>query len=224
MMKFPTFLRSFETFHHCKILCHWDPCHKFQTILAVGGMCQHKQQNEMSKPSMVPWTWIWDSLSLPFDSGLLGHQQSYVWQFEGPRMDVSLILLVTSQGMKPLNVEFCAGVWTVTQLAVCAKGKKLRCQYRRSGIGIGIPGCSSALGLVRCHLFNHPGSELVNKGSTQTSINTNHPSSGRIPAFVCTKNLCPDLWSNEVINLNWSPLQSHARAPKAWHELQQAPP
>ena len=135
MMKFPTFLRSFETFHHCKILCHWDPCHKFQTILAVGGMCQHKQQNEMSKPSMVPWTWIWDSLSLPFDSGLLGHQQSYVWQFEGPRMDVSLILLVTSQGMKPLNFEFCAGVWTVTQLAVCAKGKKIRCQYRRSGIG-----------------------------------------------------------------------------------------
>ena len=29
-------------------------------------------------------------------------------------MDVSLILL-----------EFCAGVWTVTQLAVCAKGKKI---------------------------------------------------------------------------------------------------
>ena len=36
-----------------------------------------------------------------------------------------LILLVTSQGMKPLNFEFFAGVWTVTQLAVCAKGKKI---------------------------------------------------------------------------------------------------
>ncbi len=95
-----------ETFHHRKILGHWDPCHKFQTILAVAGIWQHKQQNEMSKP----WTWILDSLSLPFDSGLLGHQL-YVWHFEGgPKLDVSLILLATSQEMKPLNFVLGLGL------------------------------------------------------------------------------------------------------------------
>lgn len=217
MMKFPTFLRSFETFHHCKILCHWDPCHKFQTILAVGGMCQHKQQNEMSKPSMVPWTWIWDSLSLPFDSGLLGHQQSYVWQFEGPRMDVSLILLVTSQGMKPLNFEFCAGVWTVTQLAVCVNGKKLRCQYRRSGIGdrhtrlLKCPRAGEVSSLQSSRFWTCKQRQYSNKYQHKSSIQWKNP--------------CICMHKKPVINLNWSPLQScHARAPKAWHELQQAPP